>query len=191
MTITQTGAWILSDRTPLSPDVEDFLARGEPPVYFGFGSMPVAAGTSRTIVDAARAAGRRAIVSRGWADLERIDEASDCHVIGDVNQQALFPRVAAVVHHGGAGTTHTAALAGIPQVVVPMFSDQPYWARRVRELGIGTSVPIAELTVDRLAAALRTASDPGIAERAASVAQRIVTNGAAVAARRLADDHAR
>lgn len=189
MTVKQTGAWILTDSTPLPSDLEDFLEAGEPPVYLGFGSMPVAAGTSQTLIEAARAAGRRAIVSRGWAELELLDQASDCIAIGDVNQQALFPRVAAVAHHGGAGTTHTAALAGAPQVVVPMFgfSDQPFWASRVCELGIGTSVPIAELTADRLASALHTVSDPGIAERAGSIAGRIVTNGAAVAARHLCD----
>jgi vancomycin aglycone glucosyltransferase len=184
LAIVQTGAWILEDPSPLPSDLEEFLAAGPPPVYFGFGSMPIAdaEGTSRTLIDAARAAGRRAIVSRGWADLELIDEAPDCIAIGDVNQQALFPRVAAVVHHGGAGTTLAAARAGAPQVVVPMFGDQPFWASRVRELGIGTSVPIAELTADRLASALHDASDPAIAERAGSIAGRIVIDGAAVAA---------
>ena len=183
--VAQTGAWILSDPTPLAPEVEAFLGAGEPPVYFGFGSMPVATATSRLVLDAARACGRRAIVSRGWAELAPIDDAPDCIVIGDVAQQALFPRVAAVVHHGGAGTTHTAALAGVPQVVAPMFSDQPFWASRVRELGIGSAVPMAELTVDRLAAALRAVEDGDVVRRAAAMAPRIVTDGATLAARRL------
>lgn len=186
MSVTQTGAWTWEDSTPLPADVEDFLGAGEPPVYFGFGSMPVPAGTSRTLIEAARAAGRRAIVSRGWAELEPLDDSADCVTIGDVNQQSLFPRVAAVVHHGGAGTTHTAALAATPQVVVPMFSDQPFWASRVRELGIGTSVPFGELTADRLASALTAAvSDPRIAEQATSIAERIAIDGCAVAARAL------
>lgn len=186
--IVQTGAWILEDSSPLASDLEEFLGAGEPPVYLGFGSMPVAEGTSRTLIDAARAAGRRAIVSQGWADLGLIDQGRDCIAVGEVNQQALFPRIAAVVHHGGAGTTLTAARAGAPQVVVPMFSDQPFWASRVRELGIGTSVPIAELTADGLASALRDAIAPAIAERAASIAAQIVVDGAAIAARRLVDE---
>jgi vancomycin aglycone glucosyltransferase len=190
LVIAQTGAWILADSSPLPSDLEEFLAAGPPPVYFGFGSMPIAdaEGTSRTLIDAARAAGRRAIVSRGWGDLELIDQAPDCIAIGDINQQALFPRLAAVVHHGGAGTTLAAARAGAPQVVIPMFpmfGDQPFWASRVRELGLGTSVPIAELTADRLASALHDASDPAIAERAGSIAGRIVLDGAAVAARQI------
>jgi len=187
ISVTQTGAWILEDRTPLPSDLEEFLAVGEPPVYFGFGSMPVATGTSRTLIEASRALGRRAILSRGWAELELIDQSSDCIAIGDVNQQALFPRVAAVVHHGGAGTTHAAALAGAPQVIAPMFSDQPFWASRVRELGIGTSIPMAELTADRLSSMLQVVSGLQMVERAATIAGRIAADGAAVAAQHLVD----
>ena len=187
ITLVQTGAWILTDESPLSAELEHFLAAGEPPVYVGFGSMPAAEGTSRTLIEATRAAGRRAIVARGWAELGSIDHAADCIVIGDVNQQALFPRVAAVVHHGGAGTTHAAARAGVPQVLVPMFGDQPHWANRVRELGLGTSLPLAELGVDRLATALRDTIQPTIVARATAIAPRIASDGAAVAARRLSD----
>ena len=185
MTVTQTGAWMLADAAPLPEALERFLEAGEPPLYFGFGSMPVAGGTSRVVVEAARALGRRAIISRGWAELKPLDDSPDYIVVDDINQQALFRRVGAAVHHGGAGTTHTAAYAGTPQVIVPMFSDQPFWASRVRELGIGTSVPVAELTVERLAAALHAVSDPTVAERASSVAARMTANGAAVAARQL------
>ena len=187
MTVTQTGAWMLEDATPLPSAVEEFLDAGDPPVYFGFGSMPVAPGTGGVLLEAARAVGRRAIVSRGWAAMELLDDGSDGIAVGDVNQQALFPRVTAAVHHGGAGTTHTAARAGTPQVIVPMFSDQPFWASRVRELGIGTSVAVGELTVERLAHALRAVSDERVAARASSLAPRIVTNGATIAARRLVE----
>jgi vancomycin aglycone glucosyltransferase len=71
------------------------------------------------MIETARTLGRRAILSRGWADLSLVDKEADCLAIGEVNQQVLFKRVAAVVHHGGAGTTTTAALAGAPQVVIP------------------------------------------------------------------------
>jgi vancomycin aglycone glucosyltransferase len=154
MEIFQTGAWILEDSTPFVPEIVEFLAKGEPPIYLGFGSMPAPEGVSRTLVDAVRAVGRRTILSRGWADLGLIDEAPDCIAVGDVSHQALFPRVAAAVHHGGAGTVASAARAGVPQVVVPMFSDQFYWASRVRALGIGSSV-VGTLTTETLATALR------------------------------------
>lgn len=182
--VFQTGAWVLEDATPLPRDLEAFLARGEPPIYLGFGSMPAPRGVSRTLVDAARAVGRRAILSRGWAELEMVEEATDCIAVGDVNQQALFPRLAAVVHHGGAGTTSTAARAGVPQVVVPMFSDQFYWASRLRALGIGASV-VGTLTTDALAQALVEALEPAIAPRSRSLAAQLRSDGAMIAARRL------
>ena len=91
------------------------------------------------MIESARALGRRAIVRRGWAELSLIGDGSDCLSIGEVNQQALFKRVAAVVHHGGAGTTTAAARAGAPQVVIPQHYDQPYWAQRVQQLGVGTA----------------------------------------------------
>jgi vancomycin aglycone glucosyltransferase len=184
LTVFQTGAWVLEDSTPLSGELEDFLRAGEPPLYLGFGSMPAPQGASRTLIDAVRAVRRRAIVSKGWAELNLIDDAPDCIAIGDVNQQALFQRVAAVVHHGGAGTTATASRAEAPQVVVPMFGDQFYWASRVRALGIGTSV-VGTFSVDALASALREALAPTVASRCRVVARGLGSNGAMAAAERL------
>jgi vancomycin aglycone glucosyltransferase len=185
MDVEQTGAWLLPDSSALPPELEAFLDRGEPPVYLGFGSMPVAEGTSRTLIDAVRATGRRMILSRGWAELGLVDPAPDCIAIGDVNHQALFPKVAAVVHHGGAGTTTAAARAGVVQVAVPMFSDQFYWGRRIRELGIGSAVPVAGLSADTLASALHEALAPAVSTRARAVAGSVTADGAAIAAQRL------
>jgi hypothetical protein len=96
-------------------------------VYVGFGSMRAPQDIARVAIEAIRAQGRRALVACGWAGLAPIDDRDDCFAVGEVNQQALFGRVAAVVHHGGAGTTTTATRAGAPQVVVPQWADQPYW----------------------------------------------------------------
>src|SRR3954471_20895928 len=112
--VLQTGAWILPDARPLSPELEAFLDTGEPPVYFGFGSIRAPRDLSRVMIQTARALGRRAILLRGWADLSLLDDEPDCLAIDEVNQQALFKRVAAVVHHGGAGTTTAAARSGAP-----------------------------------------------------------------------------
>src|SRR5262249_31995739 len=155
--VLQTGAWILPDERALSPELTRFLDAGDPPVYFGFGSMRAPQNLGASMLEAARALGRRALVSRGWADLSLADDASDCLAIGEVNQQALFRRVAAVVHHGGAGTTTAAALAGGPQVVVPQLYDQHYWAGRVRELGIGSAHAAGAITAESLASALEEA----------------------------------
>ncbi len=187
--IVQTGAWILPDDRPLPTELQAFLDAGEPPVYVGFGSMAMRTSTDlgRVVIEATRAQGRRAVLGRGWADLASIDDLDDCLVVGDVNHQALFPRVSAVVHHGGAGTTTTAALAGTPQVIVPQIVDQPHWARRVVELGIGAAHDGPTPTSASLAAALGTALAPETRERAAAVATQVRTDGAMVAARRLLD----
>ena len=112
--VFQPGAWIVPDESALAPELEAFLDAGDAPVYFAFGSMRAPDGLSRVMIQAARALGRRAIVSRGWSDLSLVDEEPDCLAVGEVNHHALFPRVAAVVHHGGAGTVTAAALAGAP-----------------------------------------------------------------------------
>ncbi len=187
--VFQTGAWLLAGGAPLPADLEAFLARGEPPVLVGFGSMPLAREASHRLIGAVRAARRRILVSRGWADLDLVDDAHDCMALGDVSYDVLFPRVAAVVHHGGAGTVATAARAGAPQVVVPMFGDQFYWASRVVALGIGSTTPYATMSEESLSAALRTALDPGVAARARSLAGRVGSDGAMIAARRLEASH--
>ena len=185
--VVHTGAWILPDERPLPDELVAFLDAGTPPVYVGFGSMRVSTDGARAAIEAIRAQGRRALVSRGWAGLALIDDRDDCFAVGEVNQQALFGRVAAVVHHGGAGTTTTAARAGAPQVVVPQAGDQPYWAGRVARLGIGAAHDGPAPTTESLSAALRTALAPQTRARATAVAGTIRTDGAAVAATLLVD----
>ncbi|CAG6391120.1 glycosyltransferase [Streptomyces cocklensis] len=186
--VVHTGAWILPDERPLADDLLAFLDAGAPPVFVGFGSArDVPADIARVSVEAIRAHGRRAIVGRGWAELARIDDRDDCFVVGEVNQQALFGRVAAVVHHGGAGTTTRAAQAGAPQVVVPQAVDQPYWAGRVAALGIGAAHDGSTPTTESLSAALATALGTETLARAGAVADSIRTDGAAVAAKLLLD----
>jgi vancomycin aglycone glucosyltransferase len=188
--VFQTGAWILPDAHPLSDQLEAFLDAGEPPIYFGFGSIRAPEDLSRVMIESARALGRRAIVSRGWAELALEDDASDCLAIDEVNQQKLFKRVAAVVHHGGAGTTTAAARAGAPQVVIPQHYDQHYWAQRVQALGTGTAHGAATPTTESLTAALERALLPQVAARAGAIAAAMRADGAQIAARELIGEHA-
>lgn len=189
--VVQTGAWVLPDERPLSAELEAFLEAGEPPVYFGFGSIRAPEDISKNMIQAARALGRRAIVLRGWADLSLLDDRPDCLSIGEVNHQALFERIAAAVHHGGAGTTTAATQAGVPQVVIPQLFDQHYWAQRIHDLGIGTAHPPVVPTTDSLTTALSHALQPDVAARARSIAAAVRTDGAQAAAQRLiaADSH--
>ncbi|MGD1012016.1 MAG: glycosyltransferase [Acidimicrobiales bacterium] len=185
--VVQTGAWILPDARPLPAELAAFLDAGRPPVYVGFGSMRAPTDIARVAVETIRAEDRRAVFARGWADLDSMEDADDCFVVGEVNQQTLFRRVAAVVHHGGAGTTTAAARAGAPQVVIPQMADQPYWAARVAELGIGAAHDGPTPSGESLLAALRTALDPETRARAAAKAGTIRTDGAMAAAKLLAD----
>jgi vancomycin aglycone glucosyltransferase len=186
MDVVQTGAWMLSDETPLPYDLENFLDDGAPPIYLGFGSMRTSEETGRVLIEAVRALGFRSILSQGWANLMPSDIGKDCLSIGDVNHEMLFPRVAAIVHHGGAGTTTAAAQAGIAQVIIPHNYDQFYWAHRVQELGVGVSGPLRDdLTVDTLLQALRECLRPEMTVRAQFLASRIELHGAQIAAERL------
>jgi vancomycin aglycone glucosyltransferase len=114
-----------------------------------------------------------------------VDNEPDCLAIGEVNQQALFKRVAAVVRHGGAGTTTTAALVGAPQVVIPQIYDQRYWAQRIHHLGIGTTHAPRTPTTDSLTGALKHALQPDVATRVQSIATAVRRDGAPAAAQRL------
>ncbi|MCE1255629.1 MAG: glycosyltransferase [Anaerolineae bacterium] len=189
--VFQTGAWLLDDRTDLPDELEKFLAAGAPPVYLGFGSMRASDQTSRILIEAARALGQRFILSQGWADLTLIDGRDDCLSIGDVNHQKLLPRVAAIVHHGGAGTTMSAARAGIAQVIVPHNYDQFFWARRVQQLGVGAAGPLRdELNEEGLVAALKECLHPDLKERARLLAGQVELHGARISAERLMQEFA-
>ncbi|MDT7802700.1 MAG: vancomycin aglycone glucosyltransferase [Actinomycetota bacterium] len=184
--VVQTGAWTTVDERPLPAGLVAFLAAGPPPVYVGFGSISPAPDIARWAVEVGRAQGYRVLVSRGWADLDLIDGQDDCFAIGDVNHQRLFRELAAVIHHGGAGTTHTAARAGVPQVVVPIrLADNPYWAGQVAARQVGAALDGPTATIESLTAAFETALAPGTRERAKALGAQIRADGAAVAARLL------
>ena len=167
------GALHLPDQRPLDAAVEQFLAAGPPPVYIGFGSMvdPDPAQTTRTMIESANAAGVRLVLLRGWSEYGAAapPAADRVLVVGPVSHQLLFPRMAAIVHHGGAGTTSAAARSGRPQIVVPHVFDQFQFGSWVHRAGLGPR-PIARPRLDtaRLTAALRAAADPGMRARAAA-----------------------
>jgi UDP:flavonoid glycosyltransferase YjiC (YdhE family) len=189
-----TGYWFLDPAEDWTPDpaLADFLAAGPPPVYVGFGSMssrnPEA--TANLIVDALARAGQRGIIHAGWGGLQRTELPGSVLMINGAPFSWLFPRVAAVVHHGGAGTTSAGLRAGVPSVVVPFFGDQPFWGQRVADLGVGPApIPRKKLTAERLAEAIRTAvTDEAMRGRAAELGARIraedgVANAVAVVER--------
>ena len=167
------------DGAPLPEKLEQFLAAGPAPVYFGFGSMPDCdpRETTELLLAAIERVGCRALISRGWAELGGVALPGHVSAIGEVDHARLFARMAAVVHHGGAGTTHVASRAGVPQIVVPHLLDQFYFARRIHELGVGPpAIARRKLTAARLAERVSAALDNELlAERAAELARRLAT----------------
>ena len=186
-TTEAVGALVLEDTSRLDPRVEAFLRPDHAPIYVGFGSMipKRSADLVSATIDAARALGRNVIIAGGWAMLDHhITAADDVLAVSEVPHAAVFPRVAAVVHHGGAGTTTAAARAGVPQIVLPHILDQFYWARRVEALGLGPrSLPVDLVTADILTARFDTAlSDELINTKTAALGRAIgARNGASAA----------
>jgi UDP:flavonoid glycosyltransferase YjiC (YdhE family) len=187
-----TGYWWPARRPDWRPpaDLVDFLAAGPPPVFIGFGSMGPGQGgrLAGPILAAIRRAGVRAVVQAGWAGLRVTSD--QVLTIGETPHDWLFPRVAAVVHHAGAGTTAAGLRAGVPAVPVPVLADQPFWANRLHRLGAAPSpIPLSRLTADRLAAALHeVTTNPYRGARAQAVAARLAAeDGSARVAAWLAD----
>ncbi|WP_329047349.1 glycosyltransferase [Amycolatopsis sp. NBC_01488] len=165
-------------------ELTDFLAAGSPPVYVGFGSMELdePEKVSALVMAALRQAGLRGIVSAGWSGLTA--SGDDVLTVGDVPHDWLFPRMAAVVCHGGHGTTGAVLRAGVPAVPVPIFADQPFWSGLLTRQGVSPGpVPFRKLTAERLAGALRAAvTDPGYRRRAEVLAAAVGAEDGAGAA---------
>lgn len=182
-----TGYWFLDGPKSWQPcpDLQKFLASGPSPVYVGFGSMITRdPGEMFDLVTRAlRMTKRRGIVAAGWGTLTTFPQ-DDIYVTDSVPHDWLFPKVAAVIHHGGAGTTAAGLRAGIPSVILPFFADQPFWGKRVAELGVGPD-PIIQhnITARSLADAIvQATSDTRMITRASELGRRIrAENGVACA----------
>jgi sterol 3beta-glucosyltransferase len=174
-----TGYWFLEPPQGWEPPVDlvQFLQAGPPPIYIGFGSMssrkPEEA--ADLVIQALARTGQRGVLYEGWGGLRKEQVPETVFMTRSIPHTWLFPRMAAVVHHGGVGTTAAGLAAGVPSIVTPFFADQPFWGQRVYELGVGPT-PIARrrLTVDTLAEAIGHAvSDTEMRKRASLLGERI------------------
>jgi sterol 3beta-glucosyltransferase len=174
-----TGYWLREGRAgePVDPNLETFLAGDPPAIYVGFGSSwgPDPARLGAEITDGIRAAGVRAVIATGWGGVSDIAGSEEILVVERAPHRWLFPRVAAVVHHGGAGTTAAGLVAGRATVVCPFQGDQYFWGAAVHRVGAGPE-PVAakKLTRERLAAVIRAAiQDSEIQRRATELSEQI------------------
>lgn len=174
-----TGYWFseAAEEWPPPPDLVEFLEAGPPPVYIGFGSMSNRNPKEMAdlVIKALGICNQRAILLSGWGGLHSTDLPETVFMIDSVPHSWLFPRMAAVVHHGGAGTTSAGLRAGIPSMIIPFFGDQPFWGQRIADLGVGPQpIPRKKLTVERLAHAIQIAvTDPDMRQRAADLGTKI------------------
>lgn len=169
-----TGYWFLDSSPDWQPSYElvNFIKAGSAPVYVGFGSMmgrnPVA--LTELVLKSLLLTGRRGILQMGWGGLSNIDLPDWVFPVESIPHNWLFPQVAAVVHHGGAGTTGASLRAGIPSIIAPFLGDQFFWGERVARLGVGTEpIPQKQLNPERLAAAIHTATHDKAMQRNATI----------------------
>jgi UDP:flavonoid glycosyltransferase YjiC (YdhE family) len=169
------GSLTLELPTDADDDVLSWIAAGSPPIYFGFGSTPVAspADTAAMISEACAQLGERALIYSGVNGFQPITHSEHVKVVGAVNFGAIFPACRAVVHHGGAGTTAAGMRAGIPTLMLWIGHDHPIWATAVQRLEVGSARPLSATTPESLVADLRSIMSPQCAARAREIATRM------------------
>jgi len=190
--IDVTGYWFLNQTEGWQPPAAliDFISAGSKPIYIGFGSMNSqnAQATTDLIIQALKATHQRAVLATGWGGLEPLQQTDQLIAVNDVPHDWLFPQMAAVVHHGGAGTTAAGLRAGIPSVIVPFYMDQPFWGYRVAQLHAGpTPIPHNALTVEKLSNAIQAALNNPLIQKDAAVIGRAIRseNGVSVAVEKI------
>lgn len=177
------GTLTLELPTDADDEVLSWIAAGTPPIYFGFGSTPVAcpADTATMITAACAHLGERALICSAASDFTHIPQSHHVKVVGAVNYTAIFPACRAVVHHGGAGTTAAGLRAGVPTLILWVEADQPVWAAQVTRLKVGSARPFRDSTRESLIADLRSILAPEYAARAREIATRMTKPAESVA----------
>jgi sterol 3beta-glucosyltransferase len=192
-----TGYWFLneSDQWTPAPELLKFLEAGDPPVCLGLGSMTGRdpERITRLMVDAVARSGQRAVLLAGWAGLGGESLPPNIFLLDSAPHTWLYPRMAAVVHHGGAGTTAAGLRAGRPTIIIPHMADQPFWGTRVQALGVGPKpIPRPNLTAENLGEAIRlAATDPNFRERANALGKKIRAEDGVGRAVKLIEDYVR
>jgi sterol 3beta-glucosyltransferase len=179
-----TGYWFLDSSSDWEPptDLVAFLSQGAVPIYIGFGSMAPqdSRTTTKLVMEAIQQSGQRAILATGWGGLSVSETPSNIYILNSAPHDWLFPQCAAVVHHGGAGTTAAGLKAGKPTIICPFIGDQPFWGKRIYELGVGSPpIPQKQLTAEKLERAIREMmADSQVHQRAEELGKKIrVENG--------------
>lgn len=191
-----TGYWFLDAPPAWQPSIKllRFLENGPPPIYVGFGSMSAGDGEEkvRLVLQALEISQQRGVILTGWGGLARGAESQNVLYVEDVPHDWLFPRMAAVVHHGGAGSTGAGLRAGVPSIVTPVAADQYAWAEQVVKSGVGPPAPeLKSLTAEKLAGAIRiVVTDSGLRARAARLGEKVRAENGVARAVEIIEHHA-
>lgn len=174
-----TGYWFLDPSPDWQPpqDLVSFLETGSPPVYIGFGSMGSRnpEETLKIALNALALSGQRGVLASGWGGMNQTDLSKTVYMLPSIPHSWLFPRMATVVHHGGAGTTSAGLRAGIPTIITPFMGDQAFWGHRIAQLGVGTNpIPRKKLTAETLASAIQeTITNTTMHQKACELGEKI------------------
>ncbi|ACC40802.1 glycosyltransferase [Mycobacterium marinum] len=173
------GALTLEMPTESDNEVLSWIASGTPPIYFGFGSMPVEspAATIAMISAACAELGERALICTGSNDLGGLQAPENVKLVSGVSHAAVFPACRAVVHHGGAGTTAAGMRAGIPTLILWIWIEQPIWLAQIKRLKIGSGRRLASTTKETLVSDLRCILGPDYVARARTIANEMSKPG--------------
>jgi sterol 3beta-glucosyltransferase len=172
-----TGYWFLNPLTSWEPpqDLIDFLSAGPPPIFIGFGSTTIRNSEDITtlVFEALKQTGQRGIIAQGWGGLSSANLPKSVFAVKDIPFDWLFPRMAALVHHGGAGTTAYGLRAGVPTIIIPFILDHFFWGRQITALGIGPQPILPKrLTTERLANAIHIViNDQALRTRASKIGE--------------------
>jgi UDP:flavonoid glycosyltransferase YjiC (YdhE family) len=182
------GTLTMESPTDADDEVASWIAAGTPPIFFGFGSIPVESpgDTLAMIAGACAQLGERALIGAGWSDFSNLPDFAHVKVVGTVNFAAIFPSCRAVVHHGGAGTTAAGLRAGVPTLILWMADVQLVWGTAVKRLKVGAARRFSTTTEKSLVADLRRILAPQYLTRAREIATRMTEPARSVAA---AADH--
>lgn len=177
------GSLTLAQSTAVDQEVSTWITDGTPPIYFGFGSMPVESpdDAAAMITSVCAELGERALICSGVWDLKHAPDSPHVKIVPSVNHAAVFPRCRAIVHHGGAGTTAASVRSGVPTLVLWVGADQPIWANQIKRLKVGTAGRFSRMTRDSLKKALQTVLTQPYVDRAKAVAAQMTDPATAVA----------
>ncbi|MEO8854749.1 MAG: glycosyltransferase [Ginsengibacter sp.] len=186
--VITTGVWKKdnSNEIPNEPSAElqAWIKNGTPPVYFGFGSMPVLdpAAMWKMVAEICEELDVRAIINAGWSDTKGIQSKDNVFVIQNTDLDWLFPQCSCIVHHGGVGTTHLSLEAGIPTLICSIFADNPFWGERITKLGVGKHIRFKELTKEKIIKALKELQNETTRKKVADLGKRLkAENGLRIA----------